>query len=52
MTPFWFIDFILRNFYHTAFRRFADTLPPRGDPFAESIRFAEREVIHIVILRH
>ena len=44
MTPFWFVDFILRNFYHTAFGRYADKLPPCGDSFGESILPAERGV--------
>lgn len=49
MTPFWFIDFILRNFYHTAFGQYADKLPPCDDSFAESILSAERSVVHVVI---
>lgn len=48
MTPFWFVDFILRNFYHTAFQRYADGLPDRGGAFAESIRSAERDIVHVV----
>ena len=49
VTPFWFVDFILRNFYHTAFQRYADGLPDRGDAFAESILPTERDVIHVVV---
>ena len=49
MTPFWFIDFILRNFYHSAFNRYADQLPARGGSFAESIHSSERGVVHVVI---
>jgi hypothetical protein len=49
MTPFWFIDFILRNFYHTAFGRYADKLPPCGDLFEQSILPAERRVVHVAI---
>ncbi len=49
MTPFWFIDFILRNFYHTAFNRFAEKIPPGGGSFGESIRPAERGVVHVAI---
>lgn len=49
MTPFRFIDFILRNFYHTMFTRWADELPAQDDSFAESIRPAERGVVHLVV---
>lgn len=49
LTPFRFIDFILRNFYHTAFARQADGLPVQDDSFAESIRPAEQDIVHIVV---
>ncbi|MXX38988.1 MAG: DUF2290 domain-containing protein [Gemmatimonadetes bacterium] len=49
MTPFWFIDFILRNFYHTASVRYTDRLPAQGGSFAESILPAERDVVHMVV---
>jgi hypothetical protein len=49
MAPFWFINFILRNFYHTAFYRYADKLPPCGDCFSESILPTERGVVHVTI---
>ena len=49
LTPFWFIDFILRNFYHTAFSRYADKLPVQGGSFAESILPAERTVVHVAV---
>lgn len=49
--PFWFLDFILRNFYHTAFHRYAEQLPSRGEPFEESILPAERGVVHVVVPR-
>ena len=49
MTPFWFIDFILRNFYHTASDRHADRLPAQDGSFAESILPAERGIVHIVV---
>ena len=47
--PFRFIEFILRNFYHTAFVGQADGLPVRNGSFAESIRSAERKVVHLVV---
>jgi hypothetical protein len=49
MTPFWFMDFILRNFYNTAFRRYADKLPSYDDSFELSILPAERGVVHVVV---
>ena len=49
ITPFWFIDFILRNFYHSAFDRYTDGLRARGGSFAESIRSTERGVVHVVV---
>ena len=49
MTPFWFIDFILRNFYHTASVRYTDRLPVQDGSFAESILPAERDVVHMVV---
>ena len=49
MTPFWFIDFVLRNFYHTVYARQADALPIWDDSFAESIRPAERDVVHVMV---
>ena len=49
MTPFWFADFILRNFYHNSFATFSDKLPNFGGQFGTSISDAERQVIHIAI---
>ena len=49
MTPFWFIDFILRNFYDTADERYTDDLFGQRGSFAESIRPAERGVVHMVV---
>lgn len=49
MTPFWFIDFVLRNFYHTAFSRYADDLPSCDGSFVESILPEERGVVHISV---
>lgn len=51
MPPFWFIDFILRNFYHTAFNRYAERLPALGESFEDSILSAERGVVHVVVPR-
>ena len=49
MMPSRFIDFILRNFYHTDSIRYADELPAQGGSFAESILPAERDVVHMVV---
>ena len=49
MSPFWFIDFILRNFYRSAFDHYADGLPSQDGLFAESILPAERGVVHVVV---
>lgn len=49
MTPFWFVDFILRNFYSTVFARHADELPAQHGSFAESIFPSERRVVHVVV---
>lgn len=49
MTPRWFIDFILRNFYDTAARSYADELPAYGRSFAQSIFPVERKVVHLAV---
>ena len=49
LTPLWFVDFILRNFYHTAFQLYAEKLPNSDTSFAESILVTERNVLHIQI---
>ena len=49
LTPYRFIEFILRNFYNTAFVRYAEPLPPTGTAFEDTIRPPEREMIHVVI---
>ena len=49
VTPYTFIDFILRNFYRTASRNYADEIPIDDDVFGESIAPAERRVVHMSI---
>lgn len=49
VTPHSFIDFILRNFYSVAFARNAGGFPAEEEPFDESIRPAERDVVHVVV---
>lgn len=48
LTPRWFIDFILRNFYHKAFYRYAEKLPVHSSLlFDTSISAEERRIVHI-----
>ena len=47
LTPYWFISFILRNFYNTAYNRYSENLPVLKGVFAESIFATERDLIHI-----
>lgn len=49
MAPFWFIDFILRSFYHTAFERYAEQLPRHSENFDRSILPDEEAVVHVAI---
>ena len=49
LTPYHFIDFILRNFYRTDFTGFADDLPRFSDILPASITLAERRVVHVVV---
>lgn len=49
MAPFWFIDFILRNLYHTAFEKYAERLPRHSNDFAQSILPTEQVVVHVAI---
>lgn len=49
VAPNWFIDFIIRNFYHTTSNRYADDMPATGAVFNESILPEERRVVHVVI---
>ena len=47
--PYWFFDFILRNFYNTADKQYTAELPSQHGMFDESILPAERSVVHIVV---
>lgn len=49
LNPGQFIDFILRNFYHTAFDKYADDLPSHGSSFVDSILSSERNIIHVTV---
>lgn len=47
LMPYQFIEFILRNFYHTAHERYCDRLTVCSGVFDESIVVAERAIIHV-----
>lgn len=47
LMPAHFVDFILRNFYHTDSAKYAENLPQFNDSFSESIFQVERSVIHL-----
>jgi hypothetical protein len=49
VTPFWFIDFILRNFYNTAHRKYCDHIRVLQGTFEATIVDPERRVVHIQI---
>ena len=49
VTPFRFIEFILRNFYHRAFAIHAPAMPAAGEAFEETIRVRERRLLHVVV---
>jgi hypothetical protein len=49
VSPYWFVDFLLRNFYSPAFERFANRMPARQACFEESIHAEERGVIHLAV---
>lgn len=49
ITPSAFIAFILRSFYHTAFRKFTDELNFSSSLFDETISPMEKKIIHLAI---
>ena len=49
IAPHQFIDFVIRYFYHTSTRRYADNLPPIKFFFEDSIAPEERQIVHVVI---
>jgi len=51
VTPYQFINFILRNFYHTAHEKYAERLPYFSQVFRETIIGSEKSVIHVKIPR-
>jgi len=51
VTPYQFVQFILRNFYHTAHEKYADRLPIFTQVFEDTIMESETSIIHIKIPR-
>lgn len=49
VSPRWFTDFIVRNFYQTENHRFSDDLPKHELHFPKSITGNESELVHIQI---
>jgi hypothetical protein len=49
VTPFLFIDFILRNFYNTAHRKYCDHIRSFQECFEPTISTRETAVIHVLI---
>ena len=49
LTPYHFIGFILRNFYNTAYRKYADQLTSFNHCFETSIANSERDLLHVNI---
>lgn len=47
LTPYQFIDFLLRNFYNTAFCEYQKDLPFFSDFFDDCIELEERQIIHV-----
>lgn len=51
LTPYWFISFILRNFYNTAFEEFESGMPYFNQLFDDSIYSEEKDIMHVRIPR-
>jgi hypothetical protein len=49
LTPYHFVSFILRNFYHTAYTKYGDSIRPHSHCFTETIFTSERAILHIRI---
>jgi hypothetical protein len=47
--PYCFISFVLRNFYHTAYTKYADNMPHYEDAFNETILSLERKLVYFQI---
>jgi hypothetical protein len=49
LSPRWFIDFILRNFYQTEEHDFVSTLPAHSVTFAATLTKGESDLMHMVV---
>ena len=49
ITPITFINFILRNFYNTAFKKFTNKLNFQSSLFEETITSEEKKLLHLAI---
>ena len=49
VTPYAFLAFLLRNFYHTAFKKHTESITPFNDVFEESIFPSEKGIGHIIL---
>lgn len=49
LTPFWFISFVLRSFYHTDYLRYAEKMPLCSESFDECIEGDERSTLHVQV---
>jgi len=49
LTPYWFVDFILRNFYQTKKHDFIKDLPQDGIKISPSISEKEKSLIHMMV---
>jgi hypothetical protein len=49
LAPGHFVDFVLRHFYHTAYDKFAESLPNFKNSFDDCIFKSERTLIHVLI---
>ncbi|WP_082102530.1 DUF2290 domain-containing protein [Robbsia andropogonis] len=52
LTPFHFVDFVLRHFYHTAYLDYASSLPQFHETFSVTASDAEQKIVHIAIPKH
>ena len=50
LTPFYFISFVLRNFYHTAYMAYCDDITSyEQECFLPTLLPSEREVVHVMV---
>lgn len=49
VTPYAFLAFLLRNFYHTAFKKHTESITAFDDTFEESIFPSEKGIGHIIL---